>query len=73
MLQDGITAATREAAQQGTSRAKVLADWLQSGFRLGRQDALTDAYDAFYAEGDPEPVSANVRRERAARFDARWD
>jgi hypothetical protein len=68
-----LEAAERAAEQQGTSRAKVLSDWLQSGFRLVRQDALTDAYDAFYAEGDPEPVPAQVRRERAARFDARWD
>jgi N-acetylglutamate synthase-like GNAT family acetyltransferase len=68
-----LEAAARAAEQQGISRAKVLSDWLQSGFRLVRQDALTDAYDAFYAEGDPEPVPARARRERAARFDARWD
>jgi len=68
-----LEAAARAAEQLGTSRAKVLADWLQSGFRLVRQDALTDAYDAFYTEGDPEPVPADLRRERAARFDARWE
>jgi hypothetical protein len=73
-LTDGmLEAADRAADEQGTSRAKVLADWLRSGFHAARLDALADAYDAFYGDGDPEPVPSRIRRERAARFDARWD
>jgi len=68
-----LDAATDAAKRQGTSRAQILSDWLQSGFRAVRQDALAEAYDAFYAGGDPDPVPRDVRRERAARFDARWD
>jgi hypothetical protein len=68
-----LAAAGQVAAEQGTSRARVLSDWLQSGFRAVRQDALTAAYDDFYGEGDPEPVPGEIRRARAARFDSRWD
>jgi hypothetical protein len=67
-----LEAADRAAQDYGTSRARVLSGWLQSGFRLVQQDALAAAYDDFYAEGDPDPVPREVRRERAARFDAEW-
>jgi|GEM_PF-6749063 len=69
---DVLEAADKAAQQSGTSRARVLSGWLQSGFRLVQQDALTAAYDDFYAEGDPDPVPRELRRERAARFDAEW-
>lgn len=69
---DLLNAVDRAAEQQGTSRAKVLAEWLQTGYRAAGRDALSDAYDEFYGEGDPEPVPREVQRARAARFDAKW-
>jgi hypothetical protein len=68
-----IAAAADTARREGSTRAAVLAAWLAEGFHTQRRKALADAYDEFYGEPDPEDVPAEVRRERAARFDQRWD
>lgn len=67
-----LDAAAEQAARLGVSRSNVLAGWLELGFRAARQDALSAAYDDFYADGDPDPVPAQVRRARAAGYDQRW-
>lgn len=70
---DVLDAAAETAEHTGVSRTKVLADWLQAGYRAVRTDALAAAYDDFYGTSDPDDVPSEVRRQRAARFDARWD
>src|SRR2546423_9700779 len=65
-------AAAEQAEQEHTSLAKVLAGWMQRGWQATQADGLLAAYDDFYAERDPEDPSADLRRSRAASFDARW-
>jgi sirohydrochlorin ferrochelatase len=65
--------AAQTARRESSTRAAVLAAWLAEGFHAQRRRALAEAYDAFYGESDPEDVPAKVRRERAARFDQRWE
>jgi hypothetical protein len=70
-----MDAAAEQAERDGVSRARVLANWLELGWRAARQDGLAMAYDDYYAEPEPEEdrVPAQIRRERAARHDQRWD
>lgn len=66
-------AAAEQAARENSSRAGVLALWVQRGHDAALADRLLDAYDDFYAEPDPEAPSAQLQRKRAAAFDATWE
>lgn len=66
-------AAAEQADREHASRASVLSCWLQRGHDAARADALLAAYDEFYAEPDAEAPPSQVRRNRAADFDARWE
>jgi len=66
-------AAAEQAEREHASRASVLSRWLQSGHDAARSDALLSAYDEFYAEPDIDAPPPELRRRRAAAFDARWE
>ncbi len=66
-------AAAEQAEREHTSLAAVLAGWMQRGWHAVQADGLLAAYDEFYAEADAAEPPAELRRERAAAFDARWD
>lgn len=66
-------AAGEQADQENASRASVLARWLERGHDADRADRLLTTYDEFYAEPDDEAPPPELRRRRAADFDARWE
>ncbi len=66
-------AAAEQAEREHTSRARVLSGWMQRGWDSVQAEGLLAAYDEFYAEPDPDGPQPELRRGRAAAFDARWD